>query len=84
VFAVSWVSGLVVSALVLGVVGWAIVKTKALPETGASIVAAPVKSIGQELMTTYVMPLQVAGLLLTATLIGAVILAMQDKKEDRQ
>lgn len=83
-FAVSWISGLAVSALVLGVVGWAIMKTKALPEAGASIVAAPVKAIGQELMTTYVMPLQVAGLLLTATLIGAVILAMQDKKEDGQ
>jgi NADH-quinone oxidoreductase subunit J len=40
-----------------------------------------VKSIGAHLMTDYVLPLEVVGLLLTAALIGAVILAMRETKE---
>ncbi len=38
-----------------------------------------VKNIGLKLMTDYVLPLEVVGLLLTAALIGAVIIAMQEK-----
>src|SRR5207302_5380066 len=46
-----------------------------------SVVAADiaVKSIGNKLMKDYVLPLEVVGLLLTAALIGAVIIAMQEK-----
>jgi len=39
-----------------------------------------VKSIGDKLMTDYVLPLEVIGLLLTAAMIGAVIIAMQEKR----
>jgi NADH-quinone oxidoreductase subunit J len=38
-----------------------------------------VKQIGDALMTKYVLPLEVIGLLLTAALIGAVIIAMKDE-----
>jgi len=41
---------------------------------------APVREIGTRLMNEYVLPLEVIGLLLTAALLGAVIIAMQDKK----
>ena len=37
---------------------------------------ATVKNIGDLLMTQYVLPLEVIGLLLTAAMIGAVIIAM--------
>lgn len=39
-----------------------------------------VKSIGDKLMKDYVLPLEVTGLLLTAAMIGAVIIAMQERK----
>lgn len=39
---------------------------------------ATVRQIGDQLMTRYVLPLEVLGLLLTAALIGAVLLAMRD------
>jgi len=39
---------------------------------------ATVKNIGDLLMTQYILPLEVIGLLLTAALIGAVIIAMRD------
>jgi NADH-quinone oxidoreductase subunit J len=39
-----------------------------------------VKSLGERLMGDYILPLEVLGLLLTAALIGAVIIAMQEKR----
>ena len=42
--------------------------------------SAPVRAIGEKLMTDYVLPLEVLGLLLTAAMIGAVVIAMQDRK----
>ncbi|MBM3880168.1 MAG: NADH-quinone oxidoreductase subunit J [Verrucomicrobia bacterium] len=38
-----------------------------------------VKALGERLMAEYVVPLEVVGLLLTAALIGAVILALEDR-----
>ncbi|MBI3417482.1 MAG: NADH-quinone oxidoreductase subunit J [Verrucomicrobia bacterium] len=43
-----------------------------------------VKSIGDKLMTDYVLPLEVVGLLLTAAMIGAVIIAMQERRPKSQ
>jgi len=40
-----------------------------------------VKSIGEKLMSEYVLPLEVIGLLLTAAMIGAVVIAMHEKRE---
>lgn len=48
------------------------------PVGGATLVT--VERIGSKLMTTYVLPLEVIGLLLTAALIGAVIIAMQERR----
>jgi NADH:ubiquinone oxidoreductase subunit 6 (subunit J) len=39
-----------------------------------------VKRVGDVLMTDYVWPLQCVGLLLTAALIGALILVMEEKR----
>ena len=52
--------------------------------TGLSVTfpepAAPVRNIGEKLMTDYVLPLEVVGLLLTAAMIGAVIIALPEKR----
>ena len=42
--------------------------------------AVSVKSLGDRLMGEYVLPLEVLGLLLTAAMIGAVIIAMQERR----
>lgn len=41
------------------------------------------KSVGDELLTRYMVPFEVAGLLLTAALVGAVALAHRDDVEER-
>ena len=42
--------------------------------------SVPVKPLGERLMSDYILPLEVVGLLLTAAMIGAVIIAMQEKR----
>jgi NADH-quinone oxidoreductase subunit J len=80
IFSSFWITGSLVAALVFAVLGWAI-HSSSLP---SSIVPphteAAVQPIGDALMHKYVLPLEIMGLLLTASLIGAVVLAMQEKR----
>ncbi len=72
--------GLVIAAGVFAVLGWAVLgSAKDLPhETAAP--AVTVLDIGNALMGRYVLPLEIVALLLTAALIGAVIVAMHEKE----
>jgi NADH:ubiquinone oxidoreductase subunit 6 (subunit J) len=80
-FSSSWAAGLCVAALVWFCLSGAILLS--LPERAPAIAdvsgEATVQKIGFELMTRYVLPLEILGLLLTAAAIGAVIIAMQEK-----
>jgi len=82
IFSRNAVDGLFTAAAVFGVLGWAI-----LSQPGSSIAAQnsdlSVQLIGTALMHEYVLPLEIIGLLLTAALIGAVVIAM-DRKEDTE
>jgi NADH-quinone oxidoreductase subunit J len=75
----NW-SGVVVAVAVFGGLIWAILETQSLPMVAPEIPALTVKRIGEVLMTSYVWPLQCVGLLLTAALIGALILVMEEKR----
>jgi NADH:ubiquinone oxidoreductase subunit 6 (subunit J) len=77
----SWGMSSVVSVAVFGVLAWTIRSSVA---TRHSIPPQPdvtVKQIGNALMSRFALPLEVIGLLLTAALVGAVTIAMQDKQE---
>lgn len=78
VFSKSWVWGLGVVLAVFSTLAWAIQSSFASQREPAANVEATVKQIGDALMTRFVLPLEVMGLLLTAALIGAVIIAMRD------
>jgi NADH-quinone oxidoreductase subunit J len=87
VFSSSWGAGLavafVVFATLAGVILWQ-PWTGVAPGPAASVAAASsVKNIGLKMMTDFILPLEVLGVLLTASLIGAVILAMDDRKGSR-
>ncbi len=76
----SWVAGLLSAALVLAGIVAPILLSPSLKHAPVSPDAsAPVQTIGTELMNAYVLPLEAVGLLLTAALLGAVVIAMQDK-----
>jgi len=71
--------GVIVAIAVFAGLVWAISKTKSLPLTPPQIEPITVQRIGELLMTNYVWPLQCVGVLLTAALIGALILVMEEK-----
>ena len=75
----AW-SGVLVAVAVFGGLTWAILKTPSLSIVPTHIRVLTVKQIGQTLMIGYVWPLQCVGVLLTAALIGALILVMEEKK----
>ena len=73
-------SGVVIAlAVFLGLL-WAILKTRGLSAGAAPIAPLDVRQIGQLLMTDYVWPLQCIGVLLTAALIGALVLVLEEKR----
>ena len=76
----NW-SGMVVAIAVFGGLVWAIVRTQSLSITAVEIQPLTVKRIGEALMTDFVWPLQCVGLLLTAALIGALILVLEEKSQ---
>jgi NADH-quinone oxidoreductase subunit J len=75
----NWSGVVIAVAVFLGLL-WAITKTSGLPLAAPPIGPLTVRQIGQALMTDYVWPLQCVGLLLTAALIGALVLVMEEKR----
>jgi NADH-quinone oxidoreductase subunit J len=77
--------GLVIAACVFAVLGWAVLHSTAQlpPGTTSATPTVTVADIGNALMTRYVLPLEIVALLLTAALIGAVIVAMHEKEGSR-
>jgi len=73
-------SGVGIALAVFGGLSWAILKTQSLTIVPAHIRVITVKRIGETLMKGYVWPLQCVGVLLTAALIGALVLVMEEKR----
>jgi len=81
VFSRSWLTGMVVTLGVFGVLAWAVSKSFLNTNEIPPVPEATVKQIGNALMTRFVLPLEVIGLLLTAALIGAVIIALREERK---
>jgi NADH-quinone oxidoreductase subunit J len=77
----SWLSGIAVAMAVFAVLAWSVVKSAVSQPKPVPTAEVTVKQIGDALMTRFVLPLEVVGLLLTAALIGAVIIAMKEEKK---
>ena len=75
---INW-PGVIAAVAVFGALTWCILNTGSLPTGIHAHPPLTVKEIGDILMGEYVWPLQVIALLLTAALIGALIIVMEDK-----
>lgn len=82
VFSKGWLAGTAVSAGVFAVLAACVMRSHRLTFETPAASEATVREIGTSLMSEYVLPLQVIGLLLTAALIGAVIIAMKEKGQN--
>jgi NADH-quinone oxidoreductase subunit J len=76
----NW-SGSIIPLAVFGGLIWAILKTESLAVTPLPAKPLTIQRIGEVLMTDYVWPLQCVGLVLTAALIGALVLVMEEKEK---
>ena len=77
----SWWAGLAVAILVLAAIALPILASPSLQRPAPPAAAVSVKIIGVELMTHYVLPLEMVGILLTAALLGAVVIALREEPE---
>jgi NADH-quinone oxidoreductase subunit J len=80
VFSKTWLAGLVIAAAVFSVLGWAVLRVSPWLPKATPAPAVTVNQIGEALMGRYVLPLEIVAVLLTAALIGAVIVAMHEKE----
>ena len=78
----GWIVGIATSSSLFAALGWAVLNSKAIAQGNPAAPEITVKNIGDALMTKYVLPLEVMGLLLTAAMIGAVIIAMKDDSKE--
>jgi len=77
------VSGGLIALAVFGMLTWAIAESGFGSWTATAAQDVSVQEIGTALMHGFALPLEVIGLLLTAALVGAVIVAMPAKGEKR-
>ena len=80
IFSATWVVGVSIAIAVFGVLGGLVLSSQAVTREVRPPPEISVRQIGEQLMTRFILPLEVIGLLLTAALIGAVIIAMHEKE----
>ena len=79
-FSVNRVVGIGIAVAVFALLSGLILSSRALTREVRPSPEMSVRQIGDQLMTKFILPLEVIGLLLTAALIGAVIIAMREKE----
>jgi NADH:ubiquinone oxidoreductase subunit 6 (subunit J) len=75
------ITGLMVAMAIFAILAWAVLHSFAIHWAGAPASQATIRQLGTALMGGYVLPLEVIGLMLTAALIGAVIVAMKENPQ---
>ena len=79
----SWKGSGVVALAIFGILAWAVDHSAASRRSVLPQPEATMQQIGNALMLRFALPLEIIGLLLTVALIGAVTIAMREKKEMR-
>jgi NADH:ubiquinone oxidoreductase subunit 6 (subunit J) len=80
IFSSTWVVGAGIAVIVFGVLAGMILSSRTVTHDIPPAPSPTVRQIGDLLMTKFILPLEVIGLLLTAALIGAVIIAMHERE----
>lgn len=75
----GWLAGIGVAVVVFVLLAYCVAHSSVSAQVASTTPEISVRKIGDELMGRYILPLEVLGLLLTAAMIGAVIIAMKEK-----
>jgi len=85
VFSPASFGGLVIALAVFAVLAWAVETSSIVhPVNIPPAPPASMQQIGLTLMQRYVLPLEVIALMLTAAMIGAVILAVRERRTEKE
>ena len=76
----QWIPSALGSLTLFVVLGW-IVYTAGWPAHEGAVPAEPISQLGQDLLTTYLVPFEIASVLLLAALVGAILIGRE--KETR-
>lgn len=76
----QWIPSALGSLALFVVLGW-IVYTAGWPAQEGEMLAEPISQLGQDLLTTYLVPFEIASVLLLAALVGAILIGRE--KETR-
>jgi NADH-quinone oxidoreductase subunit J len=79
----SWVGSSTVVLAIFGIMAWAIRHSVTSRRAVVPPPETSMQQIGSALMLRFALPLEIIGLLLTVALIGAVTIAMREKRETR-
>jgi NADH-quinone oxidoreductase subunit J len=79
-FGKAWITGVGIATGVFGLLGGVILASRMVRHSIGRPPDATVRAIGDQLMSRYVLALEVIGVLLTAALIGAVLMALREKE----
>ena len=75
-----WWVGIAIAFAVFGVLAKVILSSTVVRREIPGLPTATVRQIGDQLMTNFVLPMEVIALLLTAAMLGAVIIALHEKE----
>jgi NADH:ubiquinone oxidoreductase subunit 6 (subunit J) len=81
-FSMDGAVGVGIAGVVFCVLGGLVLASRTVKLEPGLSPEVTVRQIGDQLMTRFILPLEVMGLLLTAALIGAVIIAMHEKEQE--
>ncbi len=77
----NWLSGVLISTAILGILLVSFQQVDIITTSNDSLIGNHINKVGIELMSTYVAPFEVSGILLLVCLIGAALAASSFKKK---
>jgi len=78
----QWIWSALGALILFGVLGW-IVYSANWPVVQGTVPDEPIVLLGQELLTTYVVPFEIASVLLLAALVGSIIIGREREQDSR-
>jgi NADH:ubiquinone oxidoreductase subunit 6 (subunit J) len=78
----QWIWSALGSLVLFGVLGW-LVYNASWPVVEGAVPQDPITLMGQELLSTYVVPFEIASVLLLAALVGSILIGREKDQESR-
>jgi len=78
----QWIWSALGALVLFGVLGW-LVYSANWPVVEGAVPQDPITLMGQELLTTYVVPFEIASVLLLAALVGSILIGRENDQESR-